>query len=57
MLLDGLSDETLERFREQMPLGAGGARGDGGHRRLPRLPARSYITGATINVSGGQLMY
>jgi NAD(P)-dependent dehydrogenase (short-subunit alcohol dehydrogenase family) len=58
MLRDGMTDEALESFRAQIPLGRfadpeelAGA--------VVFLASRhaSYITGATLNVSGGQLMY
>lgn len=58
MLRDGLSDEALERLVEQVPL----ARLAGPEEVAPAVVFlssghASYITGATLNISGGWLMY
>ena len=47
-----------QRLVEQIPIGRhGGARRGRAGGRLPRLRAARYITGATLNISGGWLMY
>jgi NAD(P)-dependent dehydrogenase (short-subunit alcohol dehydrogenase family) len=58
MLRGGLSEEQLESQVQQIPLGYMAAPGDlaGSVVFLASDHAR-YITGATINVSGGWLMY
>ena len=58
MLRDGLSDEALERLVEQVPLGrmATPAEIAPAVVFLASDHAR-YITGATLNISGGWLMY
>jgi NAD(P)-dependent dehydrogenase (short-subunit alcohol dehydrogenase family) len=58
MMLGGLSDEALESFVRMIPLGRL-ARPDelaGTVVFLASDHAR-YITGATINATGGQIMY
>jgi NAD(P)-dependent dehydrogenase (short-subunit alcohol dehydrogenase family) len=58
MLRDGMSDEALERFRAQIPLGRFAAPEElAGAVVFLASDHASYITGATLNVSGGQLMY
>jgi NAD(P)-dependent dehydrogenase (short-subunit alcohol dehydrogenase family) len=58
MLLEGLDEELYEQMRKQTPLGYVAAPEDlvGPVIFLASDHAR-YITGATINVSGGFLMY
>jgi len=58
MLHDGMSDEALDAFRAQIPL-ARFANPDELAGAVVFLASKhaSYITGATLNVSGGQLMY
>jgi NAD(P)-dependent dehydrogenase (short-subunit alcohol dehydrogenase family) len=58
MLRDGMSDEALESFRAQIPLGRfAGPEELAGAVVFLASDHASYITGATLNVSGGQLMY
>jgi NAD(P)-dependent dehydrogenase (short-subunit alcohol dehydrogenase family) len=58
MLRDDMSDAALERFREQIPLGRFAAPEEVAGAVVFLASAHaSYITGATLNVSGGQLMY
>jgi NAD(P)-dependent dehydrogenase (short-subunit alcohol dehydrogenase family) len=58
MLRDGMSDEGLESFRAQIPLGRFAAPDElAGAVVFLASDHASYITGATLNVSGGQLMY
>lgn len=58
MLRDGMTDEALERFREQIPLGRFAAPHElAGAVVFLASAHASYITGAVLNVSGGQLMY
>jgi NAD(P)-dependent dehydrogenase (short-subunit alcohol dehydrogenase family) len=58
MLYDGLSEEALEAFKAQIPLGRV-ARPDeiAGAAVFLASAHAGYITGATLNVSGGQLIY
>jgi len=58
MMRDGMSDEAREAFRAEIPLGrfATPAEVAGAVVFLASSHA-SYITGATLSVSGGQLMY
>ena len=58
MLRDGLSDEALERLVEQVPLG----RMASPEEVAPAVvflasEHATYVTGATLNISGGWLMY
>jgi NAD(P)-dependent dehydrogenase (short-subunit alcohol dehydrogenase family) len=58
MLRDGMSEEALESFRAQIPLGRFAAPEElAGAVVFLASDHASYITGATLNVSGGQLMY
>jgi NAD(P)-dependent dehydrogenase (short-subunit alcohol dehydrogenase family) len=58
MLRDGMTDEALESFRGQIPLGRFAAPEElAGAVVFLASDHASYITGATLNVSGGQLMY
>jgi NAD(P)-dependent dehydrogenase (short-subunit alcohol dehydrogenase family) len=58
MLRDGMTDEALESFRAQIPLGRFAAPEElAGAVVFLASDHASYITGATLNVSGGQLMY
>lgn len=58
MLRDGMTEEALEAFRAQIPLGRfAEPRELAGAVLFLASAHASYITGATINVSGGQLMY
>ena len=58
MLRDGMTDAALEAFRAQIPLGRfGQAREIAGAVVFLASEHASYVTGATLNVSGGQLMY
>jgi NAD(P)-dependent dehydrogenase (short-subunit alcohol dehydrogenase family) len=58
MLYDGLSEDALEAFIAQIPLGRV-ARPDeiAGAAVFLASAHAGYITGATLNVSGGQLIY
>lgn len=58
MLRDGMTDAALESFRGQIPLGRFAAPEElAGAVVFLASDHASYITGATLNVSGGQLMY
>ena len=58
MLMTGLAPEVYETMKKQTPLGYVAEPEElAGPGRLPGLRPRQYITGATINVSGGFLMY
>jgi NAD(P)-dependent dehydrogenase (short-subunit alcohol dehydrogenase family) len=58
MLRDGMTDEALEHFRTQIPLGRFADPEEmAGAVVFLASDHASYITGATLNVSGGQLMY
>jgi NAD(P)-dependent dehydrogenase (short-subunit alcohol dehydrogenase family) len=58
MLREGMTDDALERFRAQIPLGRFAAPDElAGAVVFLASDHASYITGATLNVSGGQLMY
>jgi NAD(P)-dependent dehydrogenase (short-subunit alcohol dehydrogenase family) len=58
MLRDGMTDQALESFRAQIPLGRFAAPEElAGAVVFLASDHASYITGATLNVSGGQLMY
>jgi NAD(P)-dependent dehydrogenase (short-subunit alcohol dehydrogenase family) len=58
MLRDGMTDEALESFRGQIPLGRFAAPEElAGAVVFLASDHATYITGATLNVSGGQLMY
>jgi NAD(P)-dependent dehydrogenase (short-subunit alcohol dehydrogenase family) len=58
MLRDGMTEEALEAFRAQIPLGRfAEPRELAGAVVFLASSHASYITGATLNVSGGQLMY
>jgi NAD(P)-dependent dehydrogenase (short-subunit alcohol dehydrogenase family) len=58
MLRDGMTDEALESFRAQIPLGRFASPEElAGAVVFLASDHASYITGATLNVSGGQLMY
>jgi NAD(P)-dependent dehydrogenase (short-subunit alcohol dehydrogenase family) len=58
MLRDGMTAEALESFRAQIPLGRFAAPEElAGAVVFLASDHASYITGATLNVSGGQLMY
>jgi NAD(P)-dependent dehydrogenase (short-subunit alcohol dehydrogenase family) len=58
MLRDGMTDAALESFRAQIPLGRFAAPDElAGAVVFLASDHASYITGATLNVSGGQLMY
>lgn len=58
MLRDGMTDAALESFRAQIPLGRFAAPEEvAGAVVFLASDHASYITGATLNVSGGQLMY
>jgi NAD(P)-dependent dehydrogenase (short-subunit alcohol dehydrogenase family) len=58
MLRDGMTAEALESFRAQIPLGRFAAPEElAGVVVFLASDHAGYITGATINVSGGQLMY
>jgi len=58
MLRDGMTAEALEAFRAQIPLGRFAAPAElAGAVVFLCSDHASYISGATLNVSGGQLMY
>lgn len=58
MLRDGTSDEALERLRASVPLGRiGTAEEVAGVVLFLASRHASYMSGATLNVSGGQLAY
>jgi NAD(P)-dependent dehydrogenase (short-subunit alcohol dehydrogenase family) len=58
MLRDGMTPEALESFRAQIPLGRFASPEElAGAVVFLASDHASYITGATLNVSGGQLMY
>jgi NAD(P)-dependent dehydrogenase (short-subunit alcohol dehydrogenase family) len=58
MLRDGMSDEALEAFRAQIPLGRFAEPGEvAGAVVFLASDHATYISGAVLNVSGGQLMY
>jgi NAD(P)-dependent dehydrogenase (short-subunit alcohol dehydrogenase family) len=58
MLRAGLSAEALEELRAQIPMGRLGRPEEvAGAIAFLLSPYASYITGATISVSGGQLLY
>lgn len=58
MLRDGVTEEALEQFRAQIPLGRFAEPEEmAGAVVFLASDHASYITGATLNVSGGQLMY
>lgn len=57
-MMEGLSDEALSAFLEQVPLGRLGTADEVAATALFLVSdAAAYVTGATLNVSGGQLMY
>ena len=58
MLRDGLSDEALDRLVEQVPLGRMAAPEEVAPAVVFLASQHAaYITGATLNISGGWLMY
>ena len=58
MLTEGMTDAALEAFRAQIPLGRFATPEEvAGAVVFLASDHASYITGATLNVSGGQLMY
>lgn len=58
MLRDGMTDEALESFRSMIPLGRFATTDEiVGAVLFLASDASSYVTGAVLNVSGGQLMY
>ena len=58
MMRDGMSDEALASFLAMVPLGRLAAPSElAGIVLFLSSDHASYITGATVNVSGGQLMY
>lgn len=58
MVMDGLTDEARQDFMAQVPLARMGRPDELAHAVTFLLSdAASYITGATLNVSGGQLIY
>lgn len=58
MLLDGLGDDEVEAFRSQIPLGRFAEPSEiAGSVVFLASEHAGYITGATLNMSGGQLMY
>ncbi len=57
-MMEGLSDEALDAFLAQVPLGRMGTADEVAATALFLVSdAAAYVTGATLNVSGGQLMY
>ena len=57
-MMEGLSDESLTAFLAQVPLGRMGTADEVAATALFLVSdAAAYVTGATLNVSGGQLMY
>lgn len=58
MMSEGVSDEARQDFLAQVPLARMGRPDELAHAATFLLSdAASYITGATLNVSGGQLIY
>ncbi len=58
MLRDGLSDEALDRLVDQVPLGRMATAAECAPAAVfLASDSAAYITGATLNVSGGWLMY
>jgi len=58
MMREGLDDAALASFLGQVPMGRMGEPEELADAALfLSSPSASYITGATLNVSGGQLMY
>lgn len=57
-MMEDLDDQAMSAFLAQVPLGRMAAPAELAHAALFLISdAASYITGATLNVSGGQLMY
>lgn len=57
-MMEGLSEESLNAFLAQVPLGRMGTADEVAVTALFLVSdAAAYVTGATLNVSGGQLMY
>ena len=58
MMLEGLGEDELQGFREMVPLGRIATADEvAGSVSFLLGPDAAYITGATLNVTGGQLMY